>query len=182
MSEPAPSPVPAGWWECIGLGDGAGPNAIMTGGETPAHPARNETSSAPNSLFPELRTATPFSSSVQQGAQTGAPLSGSWFNSWSWAGAADQRWARGPRRSRLGMQRLRGVIHLFHRHCQPQQIFPYYHITGAEEGLKSDRYDSVDHSRSSDYDKKISSRKIQRRVASLSRFYGRMSLQFDRRK
>ena len=60
------------------------------------------------------------------------------------------------------MQRLRGVIHLFHRHCQLQQIFPYYHITGAEEGLKSDRHDSVDHSRSSDYDKKISSRKIQR--------------------
>ena len=44
VSEPAPSSVPAGWWEYISPGDGAGPNAIMAGGESSAQTARKETS------------------------------------------------------------------------------------------------------------------------------------------
>ena len=110
-----------------------GPNAIVAGGESSAHTSRKGTPSAPNSLFSEPRTATPFSSSVQQGAPTGVSPSASWLNPWSWAGAANQRWARRPRRRRLGMQRLRGLIHLFYRHYQLQQILPYYRIAGAEE-------------------------------------------------
>ena len=88
VSEPAPSSVPAGWWEYIGLGHGAGPKAIEAGGESSAHPVRKETSSAPSSPFPEPRTAVSFSSSARQGAQTGIPTSGSWLNPWSWAGPA----------------------------------------------------------------------------------------------
>ena len=39
VSEPAPSSVPAGRWEYIGLGDGAGPSAIMASGESSARTA-----------------------------------------------------------------------------------------------------------------------------------------------
>ena len=156
MSEPAPSSVPAGWLEYISLGDGAGPNAVMAGGESSAQTACKETSSSLNSLFPEPRTASPFSSSVRQGAQTGAPPSGSWLNPWSWAGAADQRWARRPRWSLLGMQRLRGLIRLFHRHCPLRQILSYYHTAG----LKSDSCASGDYSPLSDYGERIGSREI----------------------
>ena len=44
MSEPAPSSAPVGWWEYIGLGDGAGPKAIVAGGESAARTVRKETS------------------------------------------------------------------------------------------------------------------------------------------
>ena len=44
VSKPAPSCVPTGWWECIGLGHGAGPKAIKAGGDSSGHTAPEETS------------------------------------------------------------------------------------------------------------------------------------------
>ena len=74
--------------------------------------------SGPDHLFPEPRTATSFSSTVQPSVQRGVPPHGPLLNPWSWAEAADQRWARRPRRSILGTQRLHGLIHVFRCHCQ----------------------------------------------------------------
>ena len=88
VSEPAPS-LPTGWWGYIGLGHGAGPKAIEVGGESSAHSAHKEASSAPNSPFLEPRTAISFPSSVEQGVRAVIPPSGSWLNPWSWTGGSE---------------------------------------------------------------------------------------------
>ena len=101
MSEPAPSSVPAGWWEYIGLGDGAGPKAIVVGGGC-SYCTQGNLASGPKPPLPRTSKSDLFLVERPTERLRGVPPHGPLLNPWSWAGAADERWARRPRRSSLG--------------------------------------------------------------------------------
>ena len=138
----------------------AGPNRSRPVAKRPLVPHERNLLASSQHLFP----ATPFPSSVQQAPTQGCHKVGPGSIRGAGLGAADQRWARRPRRSILEMQRLRGLIHLFRRHCQPNK----YCCTTTLQGLRSERCASDDYGPLSDYGARIGSREILPRVVSLS--------------